>query len=85
MEMKRGLKREGKAVYILVCLLVFLVPRSYGQRAVEHHYSNLNHYSDMMRGYLESQNRPRFKEVLDSLRDEAMRWDDSLLLIQCHI
>lgn len=85
MEMKRGLKRESKAVYILVCLLFFLVPQSYGQRVVEHRCTNIAHYSDLMREYLESQNRPRFKEVLDSLRDEAMRWDDSLLLIQCHI
>ena len=85
MEMKRGLKRESKAVYILVCLLFFLVPQSYGQRVVEHRCTNIAHYSDLMREYLESQNRPRFKEVLDSLSSEAIRNDDSLLLIQCHI
>lgn len=83
MRVRALLKRA--AVFILVASLLFLVMQGYGQRTPGCSPAELERYSDQMRNYLYEGDSTSYNYLLDSLRAEAYKWNDSLLLIQCHL
>lgn len=85
MDMRRGVMPNRAAVYILVCLLLFLVPQAYGQHTTERADGERDKYAEQMRLYLSNQNNEQFNALLDSLRTESIKKNDSLLFIQCQL